>query len=133
MQLVNKLEFSDFSLYFMGYPQATAGKHWTDCEALIELTHNHGSETDDKFEIANGNAEGSKGFGHICVSVDNLQQACDRLEKEGYSFQKKLSEGRMRHIAFVKDVDGPVHLHLCLRAHELTEADIGSKLSVRKT
>lgn len=34
-----------------------------------------------------------------------LQAACQRLEKAGVSFQKKLSDGRMRHIAFVLDPD----------------------------
>jgi lactoylglutathione lyase len=42
----------------------------------------------------------------LCVSVDNLQAACQRLEDAGYKFQKKLTDGRMRHIAFVLDPDG---------------------------
>jgi hypothetical protein len=39
-------------------------------------------------------------------SVDNIQAACQRMEDAGYKFQKKLSDGRMRHIAFVLDPDG---------------------------
>ena len=54
----------------------------------------------------NGNVEPNRGFGHICVSVDNIQASCQRLEDAGYKFQKKLTDGRMRHIAFALDPDG---------------------------
>jgi lactoylglutathione lyase len=108
MTQINKMDYPDmnFSLYFMGYPESCGQKNWTNCEALVELTHNHGTENDPNFQVASGNADPGKGFGHLCVTVDNIQAACDRLEKEGYSFQKKLTDGRMRHIAFVKDPDG---------------------------
>jgi hypothetical protein len=33
-------------------------------------------------------------------------QACKRLENEGYKFQKTLSQGKMRSIAFALDPDG---------------------------
>jgi lactoylglutathione lyase len=98
-----------FDLYFLAYDGAkavSAGNHWSDREGIVELTHNYGSEDDPNFKIANGNTEPSKGFGHICVSVDNIQAACQRLEDAGYKFQKKLSDGRMRHIAFALDPDG---------------------------
>lgn len=38
--------------------------------------------------------------------MDNLQAACSRLETSGVPFQKKLSDGRMKHIAFALDPDG---------------------------
>lgn len=98
-----------FDLYFLGYDGAGAvspQQHWTDREGLLELTHNHGSERDASFAVNHGNAEPFKGFGHVCVSVDNLQAACARLEQAGHAFQKRLSDGRMRHIAFVLDPDG---------------------------
>jgi lactoylglutathione lyase len=110
MKQVNKLEFPElsFTLYFMGYSGSCGDKNWTNCEGLVELTHNHGTENDPNFQVASGNADPGKGFGHLCVTVDNTQAACERLEKEGYLFQKKLTDGRMRHIAFVKDPDGYV-------------------------
>ncbi len=40
------------------------------------------------------------------ISVDNIQAACQRIEDAGYKFQKKLTDGRMRHIAFALDPDG---------------------------
>lgn len=59
-----------------------------------------GTENDPNFKVANGNKEPGKGFGHICISVDNIQAACQRLEDAGYKFQKKLKDGRMHNIAF---------------------------------
>lgn len=108
---VNKLEFPDnkFDLYFLAYDgpeSASSGAHWTDREGVIELTHNYGSENDPNFTINNGNKDPGKGFGHICISVDNLQAACKRIEDAGYKFQKKLTDGRMKSIAFALDPDG---------------------------
>jgi len=111
MKLLKKLTFSEakFDLYFLGYdsPKAvSAGNSIFDREGLIELTHNYGTESNPDYKINNGNVEPHRGFGHTCISVDNLQAACQRLEDAGYKFQKKLSDGRMRHIAFVLDPDG---------------------------
>ncbi|KAF4312760.1 putative lactoylglutathione lyase protein [Botryosphaeria dothidea] len=110
MKLINKIENPDakFDLYFLAYdsPKAAShGNHWTDREGIVELTHNYGTENDPSYKIVNGNTEPHKGFGHLCISVDNIQAACQRLEDAGYKFQKKLTDGRMRHIAFVLDPD----------------------------
>ncbi|KAJ6513977.1 lactoylglutathione lyase-like protein [Mycena vulgaris] len=111
MKLIQKLENADakFDLYSLAYDSPSAvshGKHWTDREGIIELTHNYGTESDPEYKIMNGNTEPYKGFGHVCVSVDNIQAACARLEDAGYRFQKKLTDGRMHHIAFALDPDG---------------------------
>ncbi|KAK2744295.1 Lactoylglutathione lyase [Myotisia sp. PD_48] len=108
---INRLDFPDskFSLYFLAYdgPQSLSGsRHWTDRNGVLEFTHNHGSENDPEFSVANGNTEPHRGFGHIAISVDHIELACQRLEDAGYQFQKKLTEGRMHNIAFVKDPDG---------------------------
>ncbi|KAI9665879.1 MAG: Lactoylglutathione lyase [Bathelium mastoideum] len=110
MTMIKKVEQPEakFDLYFMGYdgPQAASGgNHFSDREGLIELTHNYGTENDDNYKVANGNKEPYKGFGHTCISVDNIQAACQRIEDAGYKFQKKLTDGRMRSIAFVLDPD----------------------------
>lgn len=81
------------------------GNHWTDREGIVELTHNYGTEDDPNYKIANGNTD-PRGFGHLCISVDNIQAACQRIEDAGYKFQKKLTDGKMRHIAFALDPDG---------------------------
>lgn len=70
----------------------------------MELCHNYGTEDDPSYASHNGNKE-PKGFGHTCISVDNIQAACQRIEDAGYKFQKKLTDGRMRSIAFALDPD----------------------------
>jgi lactoylglutathione lyase len=77
MTVVEQKDFPDnkFSLYFLAYdsPKAAShGNHWTDREGIIELTHNHGTENDENYKVHNGNKE-PQGFGHVCVSVDNIQ------------------------------------------------------------
>lgn len=98
-----------FDLYFMAYDSPGAvshGKDAIDREGVIELTHNYGTEDDPSYMVNNGNKEPHRGFGHTCISVDNIQAACKRIEDAGYKFQKKLTDGRMNHIAFALDPDG---------------------------
>ncbi|QDS72052.1 hypothetical protein FKW77_002578 [Venturia effusa] len=126
MKVINKIPNPDakFDLYFLAYdsPKAvSSGNHWTDREGLIELTHNHGTENDPDYKITNGNADPHKGFGHVAISVDNIQAACQRLEDAGYKFQKKLSDGRMRSIAFALDPDGYWVEIICQKPVETTE------------
>ncbi|KAF1855088.1 hypothetical protein Lal_00009384 [Lupinus albus] len=111
MSLVKKLEFPDskFDLYFFGYDSPNALSHnksTFDRQGLIELTHNYGTEDDPEYKVNDGNQEPNRGFGHTCIAVDNIQAACKRIEDAGYKFQKKLTDGRMRNIAFVLDPDG---------------------------
>ncbi|QMW27634.1 hypothetical protein G4B84_002923 [Aspergillus flavus NRRL3357] len=108
---IQQLDFPEnkFSLYFLAYngPKSLQGdRHWTDRNAVLELTHNYGTENDPNYSVANGNTEPHRGFGHIAISVDNIESACKRIEDAGYPFQKKLTDGRMKHIAFAKDPDG---------------------------
>jgi len=37
--------------------------------------------------------------------VPDVNVACARFEELGVTFQKRLSDGRMRHIAFIRDPD----------------------------
>ena len=111
MKKINQLDFPDnkFSLYFLAYDDpksASHDAHWTDRQGVLELTHNHGSENDENFKVANGNSDPGRGFGHICISTDHIQASCKRLEDAGYKFQKRLTDGRMKHIAFALDPDG---------------------------
>lgn len=111
MTCVKKMQYPEakFDLYFMGYngPKAVShGNSFIDREGIIELTHNYGTEDDAEYKINNGNQEPNRGFGHTCISVDNIQAACKRIEDAGYKFQKKLTDGRMRNIAFALDPDG---------------------------
>ncbi|KAF2398892.1 glyoxalase I [Trichodelitschia bisporula] len=99
LKFVNKMPGGNFDIYFLAYDSGESSP------VFLELTHNHGTENDPDYQIVNGNTEPFRGFGHIAISVDNIQAACQRLEDAGYPFQKKLTDGRMKHIAFVKDPD----------------------------
>ncbi len=115
MTLLRKLDFPEmkFSLYFL-----THGEDFSDISAderertaqtfgrpaMLELTHNWG-DTADTVEYHNGNSD-PRGFGHIGFHVPDLEGACQRFEDLGVAFQKRLSDGKMNNIAFIKDPDG---------------------------
>jgi lactoylglutathione lyase len=74
---------------------------------VLELTHNHGTESDPNFKgYVSGNSEPGRGFGHIAISVPNIEEACERFEKLGVQWQKRLTDGRIKSIAFLLDPDG---------------------------
>jgi len=75
--------------------------------AAVQLCHNWGTESDANFSgYKSGNEAEHKGFGHLCVYVDDLQKAVDRWTGLGVKFKKRPEEGSMRHIAFLLDPDG---------------------------
>ena len=114
-RLVDKRDFPEaaFSLYFLALvdpaqiPADDAARHqWMkSIPGVLELTHNHGTEHDADFAYHNGNTD-PRGFGHICISVPDVREACARFEALEVPFQKRLADGRMNHLAFVKDPDG---------------------------
>lgn len=118
MTLVKRFDFPEmnFSLYFLGYlrdgdgpvpddPNARAA-YVFNRPAMLELTHNWGTETDPDFAgYHNGNAD-PRGFGHIGVTVPDVQAACDRFDKLGVSYVKRPEDGKMKGLAFIKDPDG---------------------------
>jgi len=115
-QLIDKRDFAEaqFSLYFLAYvpagvavpeDDATRRVWMAGLPGVLELTHNHGTETQDGPVYHDGNSD-PRGFGHICVSVPELEAACQRFEALGVPFQKRLTDGRMKNIAFIKDPDG---------------------------
>lgn len=67
------------------------------------MTWNYGTEKDDT-KYHNGNDE-PQGFGHICVTVDNLEAACARFEKHNVHWKKRVQDGKMHNIAFILDPD----------------------------
>ncbi|GAB3476158.1 lactoylglutathione lyase [Marinomonas epiphytica] len=115
MKLLGKYDFPTmkFTLYFLGYeenlpeedgPKKTA---WVfKRPALVELTHNWGSENDDSFAGYHNGNDAPKGFGHIGISVPNVYEACERFEKYGVNFVKKPDDGSMKGLAFIQDPDG---------------------------
>jgi lactoylglutathione lyase len=114
MTLVDRYDFpaGKFSLYFMGYPaseipaDAAARAEWVFSQpALLELTHNWGTESEAGFAYHNGNAE-PRGFGHIGVTVPDVYATCARFETLGLEFVKRPDEGAMKGLAFIRDPDG---------------------------
>jgi lactoylglutathione lyase len=120
MTLVCRRDFPEaaFSLYFLAtLPAGTplpadpcSEQAWRWCTSLscstLELTHNHGTESDPAFAgYHNGNTD-PRGFGHIGFLTDELEAACEALEAAGVMFTKRPHEGKMRGLAFAKDADG---------------------------
>lgn len=118
MTLLNRFDFPDmkFSLYFVGYLRAEDGELPQDPAAraeftfrqrgAIELTHNHGTESDATFAgYHNGNSD-PRGFGHIGITVPDVYAACERFEQLGVEFAKRPDDGKMKGLAFIKDPDG---------------------------
>lgn len=115
MTLLKKLDFPEmeFSLYFLTYGEDFSDVSTDDEKrtaqtfgrpAVLELTHNWG-DTADTVEYHSGNSD-PRGFGHIGFHVPELEKACQRFEGLGVTFQKKLADGKMNYIAFIKDPDG---------------------------
>jgi lactoylglutathione lyase len=118
MELLEKFDFEqmEFSLYFLGFSQDLEGERPEDRServewvfrqsALLELTHNWGSESDENFPgYHNGNQE-PRGFGHIGLTVPDVYAACKRFEQLGVTFVKKPDDGSMKGLAFIQDPDG---------------------------
>ncbi|HEX3917305.1 MAG TPA: lactoylglutathione lyase [Caulobacteraceae bacterium] len=114
MTLLDRYDFEamKFSLYFLGYPAGPVPEdraervQWMFQQpALLELTHNWGTEDDPAFQYHNGNAD-PRGFGHIGISVPDVDAACARFEAAGVEFVKRPNDGAMKGLAFIKDPDG---------------------------
>ena len=106
----------EFSLYFMGYvteddepipdgAEARAAYAFRQ-KAMIELTHNWGTESDDDFPGYHDGNDEPRGFGHIGLSVPDVYAACKRFEELGVEFVKHPDDGKMKGLAFIKDPDG---------------------------
>lgn len=115
-RLVRKADFAEakFSLYFLVLVDDDADipddegarRQWLARQrGVLELTHNHGTESEPGAVYHDGNSE-PRGFGHLCVSVPDVRTACARMEGLGVPFQKRLQDGSMKSIAFIKDPDG---------------------------
>jgi lactoylglutathione lyase len=81
-----------------GTPEAHS-KLWNLDRCAIELTENEGVT-----EYKSGNEDEFKGFGHLAFSVPApIAEFCAKIEKEHPEIQwkKRLTDGRMKDIAFV--------------------------------
>lgn len=116
MTLLAKLDFADmkFTLYFLGYEKkedipedpAERARWMFSRPAVLELTHNWGTESDDSFPGYHSGNSDPRGFGHIGLAVPDVYAACERFEMLGVEFVKKPDGGSMKGLAFIKDPDG---------------------------
>nr|WP_243453200.1 lactoylglutathione lyase [Psychrobacter coccoides] len=112
---VKKFPDMEFDLYFLAKLTEEERDHLPAGEELeifafrqrgiLELTHNYGTENDADFSYHDGNSQ-PQGFGHICFSVPNLDEAVAWFDKNNVEFKKRPEDGSMKNIAFIKDVDG---------------------------
>jgi len=116
MTLLQRLDFEEmqFSLYFLAFvgegetipaDPAERARFIFDRETTLELTHNWGSEKEAASPYHNGNSD-PRGFGHIGISVPDVEVACERFERLGATFVKRPNDGKMKGIAFIADPDG---------------------------
>lgn len=116
MRVLRRLDFEEmeFSLYFLAkpdedesIPEAVSDRtEWTFSQrGILELTHNWGTEKDPDFEYHDGNSQ-PQGFGHICFSVPDLTNAIAWFDANDVDYVKRPEDGKMKHIAFIKDPDG---------------------------
>lgn len=118
MTLLRRLDFPEmqFSLYFLGYVREADGpvpaSEWERTaytfrqRALLELTHNWGTEDDPEFAGYHNGNDAPQGFGHIGLSVPDVAAACRRFDDLGISFVKRPEDGKMKGLAFIRDPDG---------------------------
>jgi lactoylglutathione lyase len=140
--LIHSYDFPqwNFSLYFLAIlpegetppaPGTTEAEAylWNLKYSCLELTHNHGSETDESFKVNNGNVEPHRGFGHIAVMTRDVYGVCAELEAAGVRFQKKPNEGRMKGLAFALDPDG-YWVEIITRS---SSSSVGNKYTLAQT
>lgn len=117
MTLLDRFDFEsmEFSLYFMGYlepgetipaDKAERARWLFGRPALVELTHNWGTEKDADFAGYHDGNAAPQGFGHIGISVPDVYAACERFEQNNIEFVKRPDDGKMKGLAFIKDPDG---------------------------
>lgn len=118
MTLLHVKRFADmaFDLYFLAKLTAEERANLPDTDdelaiyafrqrGILELTHNYGTEDQAEFNYHDGNAQ-PQGFGHICFSVPNLEEAIAWFDENEVAYVKRPEDGKMNNIAFIKDVDG---------------------------
>ena len=118
MTLLDRYDFPPmkFSLYFMGYPDASDGPIPTDPaarakwvferKALLELTHNWGTETATKpshTTTATPSRAASATSASPCPTSTRRANASRTL---GVDFVKRPDDGTMKGLAFIRDPDG---------------------------
>src|SRR3712207_6459245 len=81
-----------FTLVFLAAPKDVA-RSAAERSPEVELTYNWDPE----------DYAGGRNFGHLAYKVDNVYEACERLQKKGVTINRPPRDGNM---AFVRSPDG---------------------------
>ncbi|OAQ69189.1 lactoylglutathione lyase [Pochonia chlamydosporia 170] len=130
MKLLHQTDTEGITAYWLGYPQMPDSLI-SESEGLVQLIWVHGSESKEGRVYHNGNNQ-PQGFGHIgefggyssvvlvfdsmlavganigidvAVAVDDIMAACQHFESQRVSWKKRLTDGRLKSIAFILDPD----------------------------
>ncbi|OQR98827.1 lactoylglutathione lyase [Achlya hypogyna] len=90
--------------YFLGSVPQTTDADWLENQLGTVLELREFDETPAEGYV-NGNTEPYRGFGHLALIVDDVYETCAAMEELGVAFQKKPDDGRMKGLAFIKDID----------------------------
>ncbi|KAG7698952.1 hypothetical protein KL930_002260 [Ogataea haglerorum] len=105
MKAIKQLETAKYTSVFVAFDSnghPNAGKQVAQRDGVVELRELKNSNA----KVYDGNSEPYKGFGHLCVSVNNIAKAQEDFLAKGVNFKKRLEDGRQKNIAFVLDPDG---------------------------
>lgn len=107
-KLINVKKFPEwkFDLYFLSLNHSLDEKDIFNTNGILELTHNYGTESMPDYEVNNGNdVSKGRGFGHICLTVFDIQKVQEELLAKNVSFKKRLEDGNQKDICFIYDPD----------------------------
>ncbi|CVL08908.1 hypothetical protein FPRO06_13259 [Fusarium proliferatum] len=108
MKLIKTLENANGNskTFLLGYPSTgpfTGTEDLSRREGLLALIWQGGENK--LSQVHNGNDQ-PQGFGHFCVTVDDIDASCLRLERLNVAWKKRLTDGKMKNVAFLLDPDG---------------------------
>lgn len=101
--VVKEVETPAYKSAFIALDGEDKGKPVSARDGVIELRYLKNAPANAK--IYNGNTDPYRGFGHLCLSVSNIQEAQKHLLSQNVEFKKKLEDGRQKSIAFILDPD----------------------------
>jgi lactoylglutathione lyase len=90
-----------YTLVYLGAPE--------NRDAEVELTYNYDDE----------DYGGSRNFGHLAFEVENIYEACERMQRHGVTINRPPRDGRM---AFVRSPDN-ISIELLQKGNPLAPAE----------
>ncbi|KAM0496020.1 Lactoylglutathione lyase [Verticillium nonalfalfae] len=104
MSLLLRSDKQGQTTYWLGYLDGGSNRSIHQREGLVKLIWTHGSELELGKVYHNGNDQ-PQGFGHLALAVDDITAACEYLESRKVKWKKRLTDGKLKSIAFIIDPD----------------------------